>query len=103
MCNERVVARCTGAGHQLARIGVLWHTANAEEDVYLSVMTKAFADFGYVDGKKPFSSNTRFPAEQPDRFRAFAREFVESKVDAILAATSLGAKEAKQATLSAPV
>jgi len=65
-------------------------------------MTKAFADLGYVDGKT-IQLEHRCPAEQPDRFRPFAREFVESKVDAILAATSLGAKEAKQATLSAPV
>jgi putative tryptophan/tyrosine transport system substrate-binding protein len=88
---------------KIPRIGVLWHAANAEEeDVYLSVMTKAFADLGYVDGKT-IQLEHRFPAEQPDRFRAFAREFVESKVDAILAATSLGAKEAKQATNTIPV
>ena len=88
---------------KMPRIGVLWHVANAEEeDVYLSVMTKAFADLGYVDGKT-IQLEHRFPAEQPDRFRAFAREFVESKVDAIIAATSLGAKEAKQATNTIPV
>jgi len=38
----------------------------------------------------------RFPAEQPDRFCAFAQEFVESKVDAIIAVTALGAMEAKR-------
>jgi putative ABC transport system substrate-binding protein len=88
---------------KVPRIGVLWHAANAdEEDVYLSVLTKAFGDLGYVDGKT-IQLEHRFPAEQPDRFRAFAREFVESKVDAIIAVTGLGAKEAKQATNTIPV
>jgi putative tryptophan/tyrosine transport system substrate-binding protein len=88
---------------KVPRIGVLWHAANAEEeDVYLSVVTKAFADLGYVDGKN-IQLEHRFPAEQPDRFRAFARELVESKVDAIIAVTSLGAKEAKQATNTIPI
>jgi putative ABC transport system substrate-binding protein len=88
---------------KIPRIGVLWHAANAEqEDVYLTVVTKAFADLGYVDGKN-IQLEHRFPAEQPDRFRAFAREFVESKVDVILAVTTLGAKEAKQATNTIPI
>ena len=88
---------------RIPRIGVLWHAANAEEeDVYLSVVTKAFADLGYVDGKN-IQLEHRFPAEQPDRFRAFAREFAESKVDVIVAVTTLGAKEAKQATSTIPI
>jgi putative ABC transport system substrate-binding protein len=82
---------------KVPRIGVRWHAANAEqEDIYLSVVTKALADLGYVDGKN-IQLEHRFPDEQPDRFRAFAGEFVESKVDVILAVTSLGAKEAKRA------
>jgi putative ABC transport system substrate-binding protein len=81
---------------KIPHIGVLWHAANAEEeDVYLSVVTNAFADLGYVDGKN-IQLEHRFPAEQPDRFRAFAREFVESKVDAMIAVTALGAMEAKR-------
>jgi putative ABC transport system substrate-binding protein len=88
---------------KIPRIGVLWHAANAdEEDVYLSVLTKAFGDLGYVDGKS-IQLEHRFPDEQPDRFRAFAQEFVETKVDAIVAVTALGAKEAKQATNTIPV
>src|SRR5436190_8241606 len=88
---------------KVPRIGVLWHAANAEqEDVYLSVVTKAFADLGYVDGKN-IQLEHRFPAEQPDRFRALAREFVETNVDVILAVTALGAREAKQATSTIPI
>jgi putative ABC transport system substrate-binding protein len=88
---------------KMPHIGVLWHAANAdEEDVYLGVVTKAFADLGYVNGKN-IQLEHRFPAEQPDRFRAFAREFAESKVDVILAVTALGAKEAKLATNTIPI
>jgi len=88
---------------KVPRIGVLWHAASAEEeDVYLSVVTKAFSDLGYVDGKS-IQLEHYFPAEQPDRFRAFARDMVERRVDAILAVTTLGAKEAKQATNTIPV
>ena len=33
-------------------VGVLWHAGSAEEeDVYLSVLVKAFNDLGYVEGK----------------------------------------------------
>ena len=36
----------------IPRVGVLWHAGSAEEeDVYLSVVQKAFSDLGYVDGK----------------------------------------------------
>ena len=85
------------------RVGVLWHAANAnEESVYLRVVTKAFADLGYVEGKT-IQLEHRFPAELPDRFHAFARELVESKVDVILAVTDLAAKAAKQATSTIPI
>ena len=88
---------------KVPRIGVLWHAGSAdEEEVYLSVLRKAFSDLGYVEGKN-IELEHRFPAEQPDRFRSFARELVESKVDAIIAVTALGAKEAKQASRTVPI
>jgi putative ABC transport system substrate-binding protein len=88
---------------KVPRIGLLWHAGSAdEEEVYLSVLRKAFSDLGYVEGKN-IELEHRFPAEQPDRFRSFAREFVESKVDAIIAVTALGAKEAKQASRTIPI
>jgi putative ABC transport system substrate-binding protein len=85
------------------RIGVLWHAGSAqEEDVYLRVLTKAFNDLGYIEGKN-LELEHRFPAEQPERFRTLARELVESKVDVIVAVTGLGAVMAKQATSTIPV
>lgn len=84
-------------------VGVLWHASTADEEkVYLDVLTKAFADLGYVEGKN-IEFLHRFPAEQPERFRTLARELAADKVDAIVAVTALGAKEAKQATSTIPI
>ena len=88
---------------KIPRIGVLWHAANAEEeDVYLRVLTKAFNDLGYVEGKN-IELEHRFPAEQPERFRTLARELVESNVDVIVSVTALGALMLKQATSTIPI
>ena len=84
-------------------IGVLWHGGSAEEeDVYLSVLRKAFSDLGYIEGKN-IQLEHRFPAEQPDRFRTLARELVEAKADAIIAVTPLGAVELKKLTSTVPI
>ena len=85
------------------RVGVLWHAANAkQEEEYLGVLTKAFHELGYFEGKN-VELDHRFPAEQPGRFRTLAQELVESKVDVIVAVTGLGAKEAKRATGTIPI
>jgi putative ABC transport system substrate-binding protein len=87
----------------MPRVGVLWHAANAkQEEEYLGVLTKAFHELGYLEGKN-IELDHRFPAEQPERFRAMAQELAESKVDVIVAVTGLGAKEAKRATGTIPI
>src|SRR5215475_11635315 len=76
-------------------VGALWHAGSAEEEeVYLSVLVKAFNDLGYVEGKN-IHLDHRFPAENPDRFRALAQELVDEKPDAIIAVTQLAALELK--------
>ncbi len=98
-----VHAQRSGKVAKIPIIGVLWHAGSAEEEeIYLSVLRKAFNDLGYVEGKN-IELEHRFPAEQPDRFRTFARELVERKVDAIIAVTVLGAIEAKRATSTIPI
>lgn len=88
---------------KIPRVGILWHAGNAEQESdYLPVLTKEFSELGYVEGKN-ISLIHRFPAEEPDRFRKYAREFADEKVDAIIAVTPLGAKEAKQATSTIPI
>ena len=75
---------------------MLWHAGSAEEeDVYLSVLRKAFNDLGDIEGKN-IQLEHRFPAENPGRFRTLARELVESKPDAIIAVTGVGAAELKR-------
>lgn len=88
---------------KIPRIGVLWHAGSAEEEGdYLPVLTKAFNDLGYVDGKSAVFEH-RFPAEQLDRFRSMAHDLVDSKVDVIVAVTEIGAKEVRQASHTVPI
>jgi hypothetical protein len=77
-CRSRVAAFNTRAQQSSSKIpvvGILWHAASAdEEEVYLSVLVKAFNDLGYVEGKNIHLEN-RFPAENPDRFQTMAQEW----------------------------
>jgi putative tryptophan/tyrosine transport system substrate-binding protein len=84
-------------------VGVLWHAGSAEEeDVYLSVLVKAFNDLGYVEGKNIHLEH-RFPAEIPERFRILAQELVDLKPDAIVAVTNLDTAEVKRTTSTIPI
>lgn len=88
---------------RVAKIGVLWHAGSAEEEkIYLDILTKAFNDLGYVEGKNVLFLH-RFPAEQLERFRSLARELVESKPDVIIAITPPGAAVLKQTTSTIPI
>jgi putative ABC transport system substrate-binding protein len=82
---------------------VLWHAGSAEEEeVYLSVLVKAFNDLGYVEGKN-IHLDHRFPDEKPERFRTLAQELVDEKPDVIIAVTNLAALEVKRATSTIPI
>jgi putative tryptophan/tyrosine transport system substrate-binding protein len=72
-----LAARAQQSSNKIPVVGVLWHAGSAEEeDVYLSVLVKAFNDLGYVEGKN-IRLEHRFPAENPDRFQTMARELVD--------------------------
>ena len=89
--------------NKLPIIGVLWHAASAdEEDVYLSVLRKAFNDLGYIEGKDVVFEH-RFPAENSNRFQTLARELVDAKPDAIIAVTVLGAIALQKFTNTIPI
>ena len=95
-------ARAQQSG-KIPTVGVLWHAGSAEEeDVYLTVLVKAFNDLGYVD-EKNIHLDHRFPAENPDRFRTLARELVDDRPDVIIAVTARGAVELKKATDAIPI
>jgi putative tryptophan/tyrosine transport system substrate-binding protein len=84
-------------------VGVLWHAGSAEEEgVYLSVLVKAFNELGYIDGKN-IRLDHRFPAENPDRFRALAQELVDEKPDVIIAVSPFGTFELKKLTDTIPI
>ena len=84
-------------------VGVLWHAGSAEEeDVYLSVLVKAFNDLGYVEGKN-IRLDHRFPAENADRYRTLGQELIDAKPDAIVAVTLAGAVALKQLTSTIPI
>src|SRR3954451_7718077 len=90
-------------GGRVAKIGVLWHAGSAEEEkVYLHILTKAFNDLAYVEGKNVVFLH-RFPAEQLERFRSLARELVESNADVIVAITAPGAVVLEQTTSAIPM
>jgi putative tryptophan/tyrosine transport system substrate-binding protein len=98
-----LAARAQQSSNKIPVVGVLWHAGSAEEEeVYLSVLVKAFNDLGYIEGKN-IHLDHRFPAENPDRFRTLARELVDLKPDVIIAVTDLGLIEVKRATSTIPI
>jgi putative tryptophan/tyrosine transport system substrate-binding protein len=98
-----VAARAQQSPNRIPVVGVLWHAGSAEEEeVYLSVLVKAFHDLGYDEGKN-IHLDQRFPAENPERFRILARELVDEKPDALIAVASLGAVELKKLTSTIPI
>ena len=58
-----LAAHAQQSPNKIPVVGVLWHAASAEEeDVYLSVLVKAFNDLGYVEGKNIHLEH-RFPVK----------------------------------------
>ena len=87
----------------IPRIGVLWHAGNEQEEaIYLGALRQGFSEIGYVEGKD-FVLENRFAAEQYERYDPFAAELVASKVDVLVAVTTMAARAAKQATTTIPV
>jgi putative ABC transport system substrate-binding protein len=97
-----LAARAQRSPNRIPVVGVLWHAGSAEEEVFLSVVRKAFSDLGYIEGKNIVFEH-RFPAENPDRFRTLAQGLVDAKPDAIIAVTVLGAVELKKLTDTIPI
>ena len=98
-----LAARAQRSSNRIPVVGVLWHAGSAEEeDIYLSVLVKAFNDLGYIEGKN-IQLEHRFPAENPERFQTMARELVDLKPDAIIAVTAIGAVDVKKLTSTIPI
>jgi putative tryptophan/tyrosine transport system substrate-binding protein len=98
-----LAARAQQSSNKIPVVGVLWHAGSAqEEEVYLSVLVKAFNDLGYIEGKN-IHLDHRFPAETPERFQVLARELVNEKPDVVIGVTWLGTSELKKATDTIPI
>jgi putative tryptophan/tyrosine transport system substrate-binding protein len=96
-------ARAQQSSNKIPVVGALWHAGSAEEeDVYLSVLVKAFHDLGYDEGRN-IHFDHRFPNENPDRFQTLARELVDEKPDVIIDVLVRGAVELKKLTDTIPI
>jgi len=70
--------------NKVARVGYLWHAANAEEEgPYYKALLEGFARLGYVPGRNVILEH-RFPNENPDLFRSMAAELVSLKFDVLM-------------------
>ena len=88
---------------RMSRIGVLWHAGSeAEEAQFLAAFREGLKDFNLLEGRNIVLEN-RFPAEQYERFNAFAAELVSLKVDLLVAVTAPAALAAQRATSTTPV
>ena len=92
-----VAAHAQQSLNRIPVVGVLWHAGSAvEEDVYLTVLVKAFNDLGYVEGKN-IHLDQRFPAENPELFQKLGQELVDAHPAVLIAITSLGRYYAEKA------
>jgi putative ABC transport system substrate-binding protein len=95
--------RAQQSSNKIPIVGVLWHAGSAEEeDVYLSVLVKAFHDLGYVEGEN-IHLEQRFPAENPERFRTLGQELVDAHPAVLIGITAFGAVALKRLTTSIPI
>jgi putative tryptophan/tyrosine transport system substrate-binding protein len=84
-------------------IGVLWHAANAEEEMpYSAPFRQGLTDLGYVEGKT-IAFEERFPAEQLDRYPQLAAELVGLRADVLVGIGIPAAVALQHATSTIPV
>lgn len=107
LATAAVVARSRSAWaektEKIARIGVLWHASNAEQEaVFLKPLVESMAKLGYIEGHNVVFEH-RFPAEQPEQFKVLAAELVRIGVDVIVASAPNAAFAAKDATKTIPI
>jgi putative ABC transport system substrate-binding protein len=89
---------------RMRRIGVLMNLTaeDAESKERTANFLQALRNLGWVDGRN-VRIDFRWPAADPERFRAHAAELVASAPDVILAYTSLAVAALQQATKTVPI
>jgi putative tryptophan/tyrosine transport system substrate-binding protein len=88
---------------KITRIGVLWHAGSAEEEaVFLRPLVEGLAKLGYVEGQN-VTFEHRFPAEQPERFKAMAAELAQLNLDVVITSAPAASYAAKAAMTTTPI
>jgi len=88
---------------KIVRVGVLWHAGSAEEEaVFLKPLVEGLANVGYVEGQNVVFEH-RFPAEQPERFKAMAAELARADLDVLITSAPAASYAAKTATATTPI
>jgi len=85
----------------LPRIGFIFSTV-ASGDPAFDAFQQGLRDLGYVEGKNILIER-RYGQGRLDRMPSFVREFVEQKVDVIVAVNNVVIRAAKEATKTIPV
>jgi ABC-type uncharacterized transport system substrate-binding protein len=97
------IAARSQQARKVARIGVLWHAGSAEEEaVFLRPLVEGLAKLGYIEGQNAVFEH-RFPAEQPERFKAMAAELAQLDLDVLVTPGPPSSYAAKAATTTIPI
>ena len=86
------------------RIGALWFASSSDPLTrkYFAMFRQRLRELGYVEGKTLFIEE-RFAEGKAERLNDFAREFVDAKVDIIVAPAVAAATAARRATDTIPI
>lgn len=86
------------------RIGALWFASSSDPLTrkYFAIFRQRLRELGYVEGKTLFIEE-RFAEGKAERLNDFAREFVDAKVDIIVAPAVAAATAARRATDTIPI
>src|SRR5215510_8530963 len=87
----------------MPRIGIIFSTcAPGDPSPWLDAFQQGLRDLGYVDGKN-ISIERRYGEGRLDRMPPFVHEFVQQKVDVIVAVNNVVIRAAKEATKTIPI
>jgi putative ABC transport system substrate-binding protein len=89
---------------RMARVGVMfaYNASDPEAKPFVAALKKGLQDLGWIEGRN-IEFDFRWPAADPDRIRAYARELVGTKPSVILVNNTSGTAALRQETLTVPV
>jgi putative ABC transport system substrate-binding protein len=87
--------------NKVPRIGVLWHSKNAETHPYFKVVRDGFKAVGYAEGDLIFED--RFYGLNLEKADLFAKELVDLKCDVLIGVTVPAARALQRHTSTIPI